>query len=471
MVRIWFREDFDTDAIRRRVQQGYIGNLVRQTEDPDLAYELRPALSAEWRGVTVSTSTDGAGRVATVAAAAGEPALKIAVLGDSTSFGWGVFYESSYPEVLREQLELSLGAPVEVRNFSVPGYTTHQELACFRAKVASWKPDVVVLHYDPNDSDLFDSIAPAFPPPEYGDNLLRSALVKLTRRRWRMAAMRRQPLLGLGRADKYLEVGGGSAYRYAGPAYDAHLEDLASFAREAQSAGLLVVAVVWEPRLTASGDPAATPLFQKVLGPVAAHLRRSGFHVLSLFERYQQLMRDNGWANLQPLWLADNDAHPNPLGHEVIGLWLFEFLMEDPATRELMANTVRTRTQSRVAAADTSAASYRRGLLLAHQGRHEQAAPLFENLLRDHPDDIGVRLNLGRSYRAAGRTAEATVAWRRILAIRPDSVLARLELGIVSAQEGDVAEAKRLLAEAADLTSDKSLQQAATFWLSEISRK
>ena len=45
-----------------------------------------------------------------------DPAVRVALIGDSTAFGWGVEYESIYGEILRRELEKNLGAPVALRN-------------------------------------------------------------------------------------------------------------------------------------------------------------------------------------------------------------------------------------------------------------------------------------------------------------------------------------------------------------------
>ncbi len=71
---------------------------------------------------------------------------RIACLGDSTTFGWGVDQEQAWPAVLGQALE------VEVLNAGVPGYSTHQGLAGLD-RVLALKPDVVILAYMIRDAD------------------------------------------------------------------------------------------------------------------------------------------------------------------------------------------------------------------------------------------------------------------------------------------------------------------------------
>lgn len=71
---------------------------------------------------------------------------RIACLGDSTTFGWGVTQDQAWPNVLGQELG------VEVLNAGVPGYSTHQGLATLD-RVLALKPDVVVLAYMIRDAD------------------------------------------------------------------------------------------------------------------------------------------------------------------------------------------------------------------------------------------------------------------------------------------------------------------------------
>ena len=48
------------------------------------------------------------------------------VLGDSSSFGWGVDFEDSYPQQLAEKLkQLPLTSSITVENYSTPGFTSY----------------------------------------------------------------------------------------------------------------------------------------------------------------------------------------------------------------------------------------------------------------------------------------------------------------------------------------------------------
>ena len=73
-------------------------------------------------------------------------APRVACLGDSTTFGWGVSEAEAWPSLLGQELG------VEVLNAGVPGYSTHQGLATLD-RVLALKPEVVVLAYMIRDAD------------------------------------------------------------------------------------------------------------------------------------------------------------------------------------------------------------------------------------------------------------------------------------------------------------------------------
>jgi hypothetical protein len=66
---------------------------------------------------------------------------RIAILGDSFTFGLEVRYEETWGR----QLELALGQGYQVLNFGVDGYGVDQAYLRYERDVLSWKPDIVIL--------------------------------------------------------------------------------------------------------------------------------------------------------------------------------------------------------------------------------------------------------------------------------------------------------------------------------------
>jgi lysophospholipase L1-like esterase len=78
---------------------------------------------------------------------------RIAVIGDSYTFGYGVDFAEIFSKRLEEKLNGS-GQPYEVINFGVPGYNTTLELATLRESAAQFKPDLVIVGYVLNDTEI-----------------------------------------------------------------------------------------------------------------------------------------------------------------------------------------------------------------------------------------------------------------------------------------------------------------------------
>jgi hypothetical protein len=72
---------------------------------------------------------------------------RVVVLGDSTSWGWGVDDDEMWTRLVEKEL----GPSVELVNLSVPGYGTDQELWAFEREGRKYRPDLVLLGFVHND--------------------------------------------------------------------------------------------------------------------------------------------------------------------------------------------------------------------------------------------------------------------------------------------------------------------------------
>lgn len=72
---------------------------------------------------------------------------RVAFLGDSMTWGWGVNDGERFTDLLR----LDLGPEVEVVNMAVPGYSTDQQFWALSTGAEAFHPDVVVLGFVLND--------------------------------------------------------------------------------------------------------------------------------------------------------------------------------------------------------------------------------------------------------------------------------------------------------------------------------
>lgn len=74
------------------------------------------------------------------------PPFRVAFLGDSSTFGWGVNADHTYAAISSKFLE-DEGIPTESLNAGVVGYTIAQGVARYRELVRAHEPDVVVVAF------------------------------------------------------------------------------------------------------------------------------------------------------------------------------------------------------------------------------------------------------------------------------------------------------------------------------------
>jgi lysophospholipase L1-like esterase len=80
--------------------------------------------------------------------------FRIAVVGDSCTFGLGLELEDTWPKQLERELQKT-NPRVEVINFGVMGYNTPQEAERIQDKVLKYSPDLIIIGYSLNDIGIF----------------------------------------------------------------------------------------------------------------------------------------------------------------------------------------------------------------------------------------------------------------------------------------------------------------------------
>lgn len=153
-------------AVRLFVPQPLLRDPDAFEPDPVRIARLRPGfhdvvVTTEFRS-TWTINADG--HRGPRAGERGPAAYRIAALGDSFTFGYGVEEEQAWPRRLEAMLNegRSPGRRVEVLNLGIGGYGTWQEAALLDEICARWKPDLaLVAFYIGNDPQDNTRTAPA----------------------------------------------------------------------------------------------------------------------------------------------------------------------------------------------------------------------------------------------------------------------------------------------------------------------
>lgn len=129
--------------------------LIQPDSSDEIIYKLKPGLDVLFQGVRVVTNSFGM-KGEEVSLEKPPDVYRIALLGDSFAFGWGVTEEQSFARIFEKNLNESkqLGKKVEVLNFGVPGYSTFQETASYMRDHYKFNIDTIVVYFVENDFGL-----------------------------------------------------------------------------------------------------------------------------------------------------------------------------------------------------------------------------------------------------------------------------------------------------------------------------
>jgi len=126
---------------------------------PEYGWKARPGFRGVYANASVRVNAAGI-RADREYAVAEEPGTyRVAALGNSCAFGYGVAVEDCFMSKLEQMLaadDPDGGPAVEAINFGTPGHSTLQGLVRWRDQVRAYRPDFLILSYGWNNSARFD---------------------------------------------------------------------------------------------------------------------------------------------------------------------------------------------------------------------------------------------------------------------------------------------------------------------------
>src|ERR1700739_4005850 len=286
----------------------YAVQLKRPVANPQLSFAHAPRRSAFLMGVPVSINSEGLrDREFSVDKPPG--VYRIMMLGDSTTFGWGVKQEDTAAKFLERKLNADLPAGynhVEVMNTGVGNYDTVQEVTYYETIGWKFHPDLVVLAFFINDPE-------PVPIEKKGFLIDRSYLIAF-------ATNRIDGVMRHIGARPDWKTYYGSLYDHDRPGFRACKKALISLANSTRSHNAkLLVAILPELHQINNDSYPFKAAHQKIKDVLAAE----NAPVLELIDG----LKDHGPE--ENLWVTALDDHPNAKANNLISDQLEQWVLEN----------------------------------------------------------------------------------------------------------------------------------------------
>lgn len=258
---------------------------------------------------------------------------RVAVLGDSTAFGWGVEPEARYSQILEDKLNaLGTNVKYEVMNFGIPGYTSYHGRAVFDHYALKYSPDMVIFTFGANDGKMISQSAKKVMQDK-------GALEDIKYLLWNLKTYKLLRKWILSQSDPFKQkkkdtVKAESKVPYATlQEYRGNLEYMVDYCRaHGMRPALLGLCCPLDylAKMSALGKAKGVPAFdgmRLLLKSIPAIKRGELYPDLELF--YRQLYGKDVLESRRLLYVTNDTCHPNRLGHQLIADLLFDRLFQD----------------------------------------------------------------------------------------------------------------------------------------------
>jgi lysophospholipase L1-like esterase len=228
--------------------------------------------------------------------------LRIMMLGDSFTVGWGAKFEETFPKRI-ERLYADRGIQAEVINTGVGNYNTIQEVEYYLTEGYKYNPDIVVLNFTFNDAE---PVPVSYPPPAILRMCYSCIFVV-----GRIDTLRREFFGKKDWVHYYLGLYGDDGQAKGWLDAKAYIAKLAAFT-EAHGTKLLIASL---PEL----HDVQHYRLQKITDLVHEAADQNGVPFVDLLPYVQGIPSPE-------LWVTPPDPHPNGLAHKLFAQGIFAAL-------------------------------------------------------------------------------------------------------------------------------------------------
>jgi lysophospholipase L1-like esterase len=231
---------------------------------------------------------------------------RIIVLGDSFTFGEGVKVEHIFSSQLQKNLGKQNTNSVEVLNFGVSAWGTHDEINYCKHVCAKHEPDLIIVVFVLNDADyaggldLWEDFRTKYEKQELKKSYLASYVYSMIARQTY--------------GKKYIDGLTKSTLRHK-EKWDKTLAYLKEGKQVADRIGAKYAVVIFPFMYELNeGYP-----FRSIHQMVSEYSSDNGIPVLDLFDSFDGM-------SYTELWVHPSDQHPNEIGHKISADSIAEFI-------------------------------------------------------------------------------------------------------------------------------------------------
>jgi len=285
------------------------------------------------KGMTVLLESNSDGyRTAEIPREKAPGVYRIAVLGDSTAFGWGVEPQERYSRLLEDKLNAEgTGFRYEVMNFGIPGYTSYHGREVFDRYAMKYSPDMVIFTFGANDGKLITQGAKKM---LQNKGVLDDVKYLL----WNLKTYKLLRKWILSRTDPFAKKTGVTKTEEKKVPYatlQEYRSNLEYMIDRCSGQGIrpvllgLCCPIEYLAKMTALGRSKHIPAFDGMgylIKRIPDILNGKSYPDLALF--YRQLYGEEVLQARRLLYVTNDTCHPNRLGHQLIADLLFERLFE-----------------------------------------------------------------------------------------------------------------------------------------------